>query len=90
MPKIAWQAIVLHYFLTDADMASSLVLLTSTHCNAISRGSRTVTGLLGLFSSVLSFLASSVLLPAFSSCNKRSSVSEKTKHLHYWKDANKL
>ena len=46
------------------------MLATSSSCSTISSGSRTVTGLLGFFSSTL---ASSVLLPAFSSCEERQS-----------------
>ena len=56
------------YFLMDEDMASSEVFATSSSCSTISSGSRTVTGLLGFFSS---FLASSVLLLDFSSYNKQ-------------------
>lgn len=58
-------------------MASSVVSAISSHWSAISNGSRTVTGLLGFFSSVFSLLASSVLLLACSSCNEYSDINMK-------------
>ena len=58
-------------------MASSVASAISSHCSAISSGSRTVTGLLGFFSSVFSLLASSVLLLACSSWNEYSDINMK-------------